>query len=226
MLPAPRPDPTADAVSRPTRERILDTAERLFAENGFAGTAVRDIAAQVGLNAASLYNHFPGKEGLYEAVLERGLRPLFELVDELADSDWTPARLDRMTDAVVTHLAERPQVPRLIMYEVLAQGSRLTPLTGDWLRPLYARALATFRRSRTPLRDWHEDEVPLLLLTLHHVILGYFAAAPLLREVFGEDPLSEQAIELQRGFARKVVRRLLARDERGDGGPPQPREPK
>ena len=55
-----------------TRDRILDTAEALFAERGFAGTAVRDIAAAVGLTAASLYNHFAGKEALYAAVLERG----------------------------------------------------------------------------------------------------------------------------------------------------------
>ena len=60
-----------------TADRILDAAECLFAEHGFAGTAVRDIAARVSLNPASLYNHFPGKQDLYAAVLDRGLPPVF-----------------------------------------------------------------------------------------------------------------------------------------------------
>jgi len=45
-----------------TRERILDVAERLFAQKGFAGTVVRDIARDTGLTAPSLYNHFDGNE--------------------------------------------------------------------------------------------------------------------------------------------------------------------
>ena len=70
-----------------TRERILDVAEALFAEKGFAATSVRDIAAHVGLTPASLYNHFNGKGGLYEAVLERGVRPLVELMHDLTIRD-------------------------------------------------------------------------------------------------------------------------------------------
>jgi AcrR family transcriptional regulator len=190
------------------RERILDAAERLFAERGFSGTAMRDLAAEVGINAASLYNHFDGKQALYEAVLERGLRPLFELLDELAESDWTPERLDKLTDALITRLASRPYVPRLLMHESLAGGSRLTQLSRDWLSPLYARALATFRK-RGGGHGWRETEIPLLLMALHHLILGHFAAVPMLEEVFGEDPLSEKMIERQRRFAREAVRRLL-----------------
>ncbi len=49
----------AQTPRRPvTRDRILDVAEALFAERGFAGTSVREIAAKADLTAASLYNHF------------------------------------------------------------------------------------------------------------------------------------------------------------------------
>src|SRR2546427_12692245 len=60
----------------PTREVILDTAERLFAARGVEGVAVRDLAREMGVTASSLYNHFPGKQALYDAVLERGLGPI------------------------------------------------------------------------------------------------------------------------------------------------------
>ena len=67
--------PATDApTSVPTRGRILDAAELLFASHGFTGTAMRDIARSVNLNPGSLYNHFSSKQVLYEAVLERGCK--------------------------------------------------------------------------------------------------------------------------------------------------------
>ena len=77
----------------PTAQRILDAAQRLFAERGFNGTAVRDIAGRVGLNPASLYNHFRNKEALYEAVLERLLKDFSAPLDELGKA---PVTYDRV----------------------------------------------------------------------------------------------------------------------------------
>ena len=80
---AASPSEPAPADSESTPERLLDVAERLFAEKGYAGTAVRDIARAAGLTAPSLYNHFDGKQALYEAVLARGVQPLVELNRQL-----------------------------------------------------------------------------------------------------------------------------------------------
>ena len=44
-----------------TRDKILDEALTLFAENGYDGTSVEEIAEKVGIKAPSLYNHFKGK---------------------------------------------------------------------------------------------------------------------------------------------------------------------
>lgn len=53
-------------------QRVLDTAERLFMEKGFAPVTLRDIADELGIRQASLYYHFPeGKEQLYVMVVER-----------------------------------------------------------------------------------------------------------------------------------------------------------
>jgi AcrR family transcriptional regulator len=197
-----------------TRERILDAAESLFASRGFEGAAMRDIAAGASLNPASLYNHFTSKQALFEAVLERGLRPLFALLDTLELVDWSPESLDAATDTFIAQLARQPRLPALLEQEALSGGRHLTRLTQKWLRPLFDRALATFRGTRAggktdALAHWQDDELPILLMTFHHVILGNFALAPMLREVLDEDPLSPDAIERQRRFARKVVRLLV-----------------
>lgn len=61
-----------------TRERLLDTAERLFAERGFAATSVRDITAAAGCNLAAVNYHFGGKSNLYREAFLRGLTVLRE----------------------------------------------------------------------------------------------------------------------------------------------------
>jgi AcrR family transcriptional regulator len=59
-----------------TKERILDVAERLFTQFGFAGTGLRTITAQARVNLAAVNYHFGSKEALIEAVLTRRLAPL------------------------------------------------------------------------------------------------------------------------------------------------------
>ena len=55
--------------SRDTKGRIVEAAFGLFAERGYHAVSVRDIAAAVGVKDASLYNHFPGKQAIFDAVL-------------------------------------------------------------------------------------------------------------------------------------------------------------
>lgn len=56
--------PTRVSNRHGTDRRILDAATVLFSEKGYHGTSMREVAAAVGIRAASLYNHYPGKEDL------------------------------------------------------------------------------------------------------------------------------------------------------------------
>ena len=53
-----------------TKARILDAAERLFADNGYSATSLRDITNEAGVNLAAVNYHFGSKEALLSAVLE------------------------------------------------------------------------------------------------------------------------------------------------------------
>jgi AcrR family transcriptional regulator len=72
--------------SRDTKTRILDVAEQLFAENGYASTSLRNITTEAGVNLASVNYHFGTKEALLGEVLSRRLGPINEerirLLDE------------------------------------------------------------------------------------------------------------------------------------------------
>ena len=63
-------------IETDTRTLLLDAAERLFAEAGFAATSMRNITAAAGVNLASVNYHFGSKDALLEAVIQRRLAPV------------------------------------------------------------------------------------------------------------------------------------------------------
>jgi len=199
-----------------TRERILDAAERLFGRQGLAGTGVRDIAREAGLTAPSLYNHFDGKQALYEAVLARGVAPLLGLIESAAATDATVARTDFILDGIMDHLASHPDFARLIHHEALTGGASLTRVAHAWLRPIVDRGLVAMKEN--PRTVWEEADHPLAVAAWIHVILGHFAMAPLLEELFDVDPLSPEQLDRQKRFLRRFARLMMS----GDGESPAP----
>lgn len=189
-----------------TRDRILDVAERLFAHKGFAGTVVRDIAREAGLTAPSLYNHFDGKQALYEAVLARGVQPLVDLMDGLGKEDV--ANSVDVLDAIMDHFASHPNVAKLIQHESLIGGASLSRIVQGWLRPIVAEGMMAMKRN--PNSVWTTDEQPLALAAWLHIILGHFAMAPLLRELFDVDPLSEEQLDRQKRFLKRYARLVMS----------------
>jgi AcrR family transcriptional regulator len=199
----------ADASNMPgepgdSAARILDVAERLFAHQGFAGTAVRDIAREAGLTAPSLYNHFDGKQALYEAVLARGVQPLVDLMDGLGRE----ARSYEVLDAIMDHFASHPNLAKLIQHESLIGGASLSQIARGWLRPLVDQGVMAMKLN--PSSVWTTEEQPLAAAAWIHIILGHFAMAPLLRELFDVDPLSAEQIERQKGFLRRYAQLMLS----------------
>jgi AcrR family transcriptional regulator len=186
-------------------ERILDAAEELFAERGYRGTALRDVAARAGLRTPSLYNHFPSKQSLYAAVLARGLGPLLAILSPVDGSARDPGRI---VGEVMALLAEHPNLPRLVLHETLSGGPRLTPWLRGWLGPALARAHELVE-ANPAARRWDREEVPLLVLALYHAVVGYFTIAPLYHELRGEELLREEALARQTRFLERLVATLL-----------------
>lgn len=67
------------------RQLVLDTAAKLFREEGYASTSLRDIAAEAGMRAASLYHHFESKDAIVGEVLRIGVERVFEHVQTSVD---------------------------------------------------------------------------------------------------------------------------------------------
>jgi AcrR family transcriptional regulator len=202
------------STATPTREALLDAAERAFAARGFDGASTRDIARDAGLkNQASLYHYYDDKEGLYEAVLSRAVDALLPLwqnaapgrVGGAADPAAMGAYLDRVIDYLVAHPHTAPLIERAGLDESRFVQSAVSRL----LQPLYSGGLEVLRAAHV---GWPDDELPHLAAGLYHLIFGYFANTALLAAVLGDDPVSPRRLERQRSFLRNAVARLLASD--------------
>src|SRR5947208_12703256 len=211
------------AAALPTREVILDTAERLFAAGGVEGVAVRDLAREMGITASSLYNHFPGKQALYDAVLERGLAPI---VDVVAGQDGLePERVHATLDRLTAHLARHPHLARLLQRALLEESPAVQALLERWIGSLYREGIAVVRKAA---RDagWEAEQVPHLGVALFGMIFAYFTNAAALRRLAGwrDDLFSARALAVQRRFLEQAIIRLLGPRPRPLTAP-RPRRP-
>jgi len=104
----------------PSKDQILDAAERLFAQQGFSRTTIKQIGKAAGVNSALLYYYFGDKERLYHAVLERLVSRLISRTLGGLGTDVLPElKIRGFIQAQVETIMANPQLPKLFMREML-----------------------------------------------------------------------------------------------------------
>ncbi len=210
------PEPSAHSDETPHRRRgeetaelILDAAEECFARKGYAGTTLRAVADSVGIRIPSLYNHFESKESLYQAVLERGMSPILEVLSGSVGTDGeSSSEPTYLIREIMTLLGQRPNLPRLIQYELLAGGDHLAPILENWLRPAITRSLEMLQT--TPgIQGWKSDQHPYLLLTFFNIVVGHFTTTALTGNLTGSDPLSQTSIAESSAFYSRIFTTII-----------------
>ncbi|WP_245866029.1 TetR/AcrR family transcriptional regulator [Rhodococcoides kyotonense] len=158
-----------------SREQILDTAEELFAENGYYETGLKDVAARCEFSVGSIYSFFENKDSLYEQVLMRrsiGLEAIHKLVPDSVPAD---ERLVTLAEIQIRNAQEHPAWGALTAELSRIARSRGTVVPEPWHH--YGERVFVFLVG--VFEKGHEEGTlrpgsPQALASLYHAVLSSF----------------------------------------------------
>lgn len=120
-------EPTRSRDPAGSRRLVLDAAERLFSDRGFAGTSIRDVAAESGVSHPLIQHHFATKEGLYRAVLRRCAEEFNARFPEAAEVVDAPVDLRAEMTRLFGFVRSRARLMRMVGWARLEGRDDLFP---------------------------------------------------------------------------------------------------
>jgi len=200
-----------------TPQRILDAAEKLFAQQGFHGTSTRRIATEAGISIQTLHYHCENKLNLYHMVLKRSVIPVTRMIDhhvqtmltrDIGDDRVLREYTDRIIDELFNVMSENPNYAPLFLRQWLEQDSELRrveqdelmPSIDEWVRQVEATVNGE-RRSGIDL--------PLVLLSLSWIYWGLHVSPQFIGALLGVDPESPEYRHRLKEHAKNITERML-----------------
>ncbi len=206
--------PAKETKGERTARRILDVAEELFAQYGYEGTSLRQVAAGAGIKEPGLYNHFAGKQALYEAVLHRALNPIAET---LAGHIEGASRLRDYTDlpSIITDLfLEHPRIAALFQQSLQGDSNSIgNQLVARWLEQLFNQGMRSLEDIGTangePYGEQERRTMAINLIAMFNLTSGYFLSQRIFDTLAEGDLKDPDNIARQKQLLHKVVRAML-----------------
>jgi AcrR family transcriptional regulator len=129
---------TRAAQAERTRQQILETAQRLFADLGYDATSLQMIADEMGLTKAAVYYHFRAKSDILHAAMLPGIERVKALVDEAAAMRGRRARIEHLVNGFVDFLVQNRHYAVMASTDPAAKRDKLD----DQSMTMRRRALA------------------------------------------------------------------------------------
>lgn len=177
------------------RAKIMAAAEQLFAEHGFAGVGIRQIAAAAGVNGAMIHYYFGNKESLYRAIIENAASTVRGLIAEAIGSATSlEERLTRFVKAYAGYLFGHPHLARILSREMLAGGKHILEIIPKYATTNYGllREAMAEGIGAGELRDIDIDLAPISLIGM---IIVFQLIRPLIALGLGKIQFDERFIE-------------------------------
>ncbi len=159
-----------------TYAKILQTAQRLFVQKGYTATSMRQVAAEAGIGKATIYHHFPDKQAIVVALLEKNTVYMKEALELVRVEDDPRRRIQVAATASIQFLFKSVEIIQIMRREV--GGGREKIQTGflDFLQEYLALLADAVRRGTQQgiFRPVDPNDAARILMTM---IQGTFAMA-------------------------------------------------
>src|SRR5688572_3022319 len=115
------------------REQLLDVGRSLFAEKGFDGTSVEEIAARAKVSKPVVYEHFGGKEGIYAVVVDREVNSLLVRITSALTAGHPRELLEQAALALLDYIEQETAGFRVLVREspVMSAGGNFSSVLND-----------------------------------------------------------------------------------------------
>jgi TetR/AcrR family transcriptional regulator len=174
-------------------DRILEAARGEFAQHGFGGARLQDIAARAQLSHPTLLYHFGSKEGLYAAVIEQAMHDWAGMTSlAIADGKAGFDRVASLIDAGFAFFATHHDFVVIWRREAIEGGGRLEQAMADHMRPFFAQAVEFLDQEVAAGRLREHDPVELMQLA-YGAVMSFFSDAGFRARLLGEEPFSDVA---------------------------------
>ncbi len=195
-----------------TKTIILDTARKVFAEKGFAGTRMREIAERAGINKGLLHYYFKTKKALFNAAFFEVFDTVAPQLDEIfAEKDMDVlTKFDRFVDHYMEALIRHPGYVAHVLCELHANpNSFVEALVRQKDLPNPKPFLAQMRREAKAGKIKNTDPVQLLISVISLCAFP-FVARPLMQHIFDAKPEKFDAIlRARKKWVKQFVREAL-----------------
>ena len=151
-----------------TRQAVMDAAHKLFVDQGYAATSMREIAEKSGLALGGIYNHFPNKEAIFSEVIINK-HPFHQVLPLLkaAPGNTVEEFVRSAARNMVAELGRRPDFVKLLFVELVEFEGRDLPKMFEAVFPEILPLIERFTAKKGELRDINP-------LVLFRVFLGLF----------------------------------------------------
>jgi AcrR family transcriptional regulator len=177
-----------------TRERFLAVAAEQFAERGFYGVSIAQVADQLGLTKQALLHHFGSKEKLYGEVLQVISAELEQLLTLAEGHTGGEQQLMAILSALVESGQSSVVRNRLLMRELLDNSPR-APLVRRWYLKPFLNGVADILRQSERWSSADQAEVLAAAYQLLGAVTYFAVSGPTLAGIFGPELAAEMARE-------------------------------
>jgi TetR/AcrR family transcriptional regulator len=200
-----KPGRPTNPVGRP---KLIELARGIFAQAGYAGASLSQIASAAGIRKASLYHHFDTKEALYLSVLDSVIGDLQKVfIAAISGTGSFTDRLHEATHVAVNYLAKNPDAAKILLREAV-DGGPFVQAHGTEAIDMTLSVAAQFFQAGMTAGEFEPQNPFKLMLAITGMCLFAFSAEDVSMRLLARSDATERTIAKRVQFLQAQIYRM------------------